>query len=303
MNKIHPNRFYLEEYRKKRHRYARDSFLGSFKRVHKWSSIIHLVLKVTGLESRGLSNAQDLQLTQTTLEVEELPGRFDNCRILLVSDLHIEGIDSTPDKIIALIENLEYDYCFFGGDYSLYNKLDMAKTKQQMKRIVEHIKCDAIFGVMGNHDYYETAVFLQSIGVTMLLNEYIAIKRNGETIYLAGVDDCYIFDSADIGWAVRGIPADSFKILLSHSPQLYKQAIKYGFNLLIAGHTHAGQVCLPGGIPIFKGAKIPRKIIKGPWQHKKLTGYTTSGVGASGNVTARFFCPPEIAVLTLKTKK
>lgn len=303
MNKIHPNRLYLEEYRKNRHRYARDSFLGSFKRIHKWSPIIHFFLKITGLGRRGLSNAQDLRLTETVLEAAGLPGSFDNCRILLIADLHIECLSGLSDRVIELIENLEYDYCFLGGDYSLYSKMDIAKTKQQTQKIIEHIKCDGIYGILGNHDYYEIAVFLQSIGVTMLLNEHTVIERGGERIYLAGVDDCYIFDSADIGLAAKGMPADSFKILLSHSPQLYKQAVKYGFNLFIAGHTHAGQVCLLGGIPIFKGAGIPRKIVNGAWKYKNLTGYTTSGAGTSGGVAARFFCPPEIAVLTLKAKK
>jgi hypothetical protein len=303
MNKIHPNRFYLEDYRKKRHRYARDSFLGSLKRVHTWSPLIHFILKMTGLSQRGLANVLDLRLNEVTLPLDGLPGGFDSCRILFIADLHIEGLDGLTDKAIELIKNLQYDYCFLGGDYSLYDRYDFAKTKQRMQRIIEHIKTDRIYGILGNHDYYEIAVFLQSLGVTMLINENAAIERNGAAIYLAGVDDCYIFDCADIGQASRGIPAGSFKILFSHCPQLYRQGQKYGFNLFIAGHTHGGQICLPGSIPLIKSAKIPRKLIKGPWQYKNMTGYTTSGAGASGNVIARFNCPPEIALLTLKTKK
>lgn len=303
MNKIHPNRFYLEDYRRKRHRYSRDSFLGRLRRVHTWSPLIHFVLRATGFAHRGLANALALKLTEVTLESDGLPDSFDNCRILFIADLHIEGLDSLTDKVIELIKNLEYDYCFLGGDYSLYNRYDSAKTKQQMQKIIKHIKTNKIYGILGNHDYYETAVFLQSLGVTMLINENVPIERNRTTVYLAGVDDCYVFDCADIGQAVSGIPAGSFKILFSHSPQLYRQAQKYGFNLFIAGHTHGGQICLPGGIPLIKSAKIPRKLIKGPWRYKNMTGFTTSGAGASGNVIARFNCPPEIAVLTLRAKK
>ncbi|MBN1788763.1 MAG: metallophosphoesterase family protein [Sedimentisphaerales bacterium] len=303
MNKIHPNRLYLEEYRTKKHKYAKDGFFTSLTRIHKWSAIIHFILKITGLADKGLANAQNLQLTRTTVELENLPENFDNCRILFISDFHIEGLESIPDNIIRLIENLEYDYCMLGGDYNHYNMMHMPTAKQRMKKIVEHLKCNGIYGILGNHDYYEIGVFLQSIGVTMLINEHITIERNGQTIYLAGLDDCYIFDSADIGRATKHIPSDAFKILLCHSPQIYKQALKYGFNLQLSGHTHAGQICLPGGIAIFKGVNIPRKIVKGLWNYKNLTGYTSSGVGSSGNVTARFFCLPEIALLTLKTKK
>jgi predicted MPP superfamily phosphohydrolase len=300
MNRIHPNRFYLEDYRKKKHAYARDGFFGSLRRVRTWSPLIHLILRATGLAQRGLANALDLKLKQVTLDVSGLPAGFSNCRILFIADLHIEGLDALADKVIEMIKNLQYDYCFLGGDYSLYDRFDIVKTKQQMQKIIEHIKTDKIYGVLGNHDYYETAVFLQSLGVKMLINENVAIERDEAAIYLAGVDDCYVFDCADIAQASAGIPASSFKILLSHCPQLYRQAQKHGFNLFFAGHTHGGQICLPGSIPLIKCAKIPRRLIKGLWKYKNMTGFTTAGAGASGNVIARFNCPPEIAVLTLK---
>jgi predicted MPP superfamily phosphohydrolase len=302
MNKIHPNRFFLEEYRKKYKRYARDGFWKSLRRVRAWSSLICFVLRVTGLERRGLANAMNIGLSEVVLELDNLPAGFENCRILFISDFHIEALQGIADKVIGLIKNLEYDYCFLGGDYSTFDKFDMDKTKQEMKKIVEHLKTGRIYGVLGNHDYYETALFLQSLGVTMLINEHTVLERNGAKVYLAGVDDCYIFDSADIGQAAAGIPADSFKILLSHSPQLYKRAQKSGFNLFLAGHTHGGQICLPAGISLIKSAKIPRRITKGLWRYRTMAGFTTTGVG-SCNVPARFFCLPEIAVLTLKAKK
>jgi predicted MPP superfamily phosphohydrolase len=301
MNKIHPNRFYLEDYRKKYHRYSRDSFFGNLKRIRTWSSLIQFILRATGLERQGLANAMNIRVNQTVAELDNLPSGFENSRILFISDFHIELMENLVDKIIELIKNLEYDYCFLGGDYSTFDKFDMDKTKQGMKKIAEHLKTNRTYGVIGNHDYYETAVFLQSLGITMLINENTAIKRSGATIYLAGVDDGYIFDSADIGRASAGIPAEVFKILLSHSPQIYRQAQKAGFNFLMAGHTHGGQICLPGGIPLFKSAKVPGKIAKGLWQYKTMTGFTSAGVGCC-NAAARFFCPPEIAVLTLKKK-
>ena len=302
MNKIHPNRFFLEDYRKKYGRYARDGFWESLRRVRAWSSLIHFVLKITGLERRGLANAMNVRLNEVTIELDNLPAGFQNCRILFISDLHIEGMEGVADKIIELVKNLRYDYCFLGGDYSTFDKFDMDKTKQEMKKIVEHIRTGRIYGVLGNHDYYETALFLQSLGVTMLINENVVLQRGDAAVYLAGVDDCYIFDSADIGQAAAGIPAGSFKILLSHSPQLYRRAQRSGFNLFIAGHTHGGQICLPGGVTLIKCAKVLQRITKGFWRYRTMAGFTTTGVGFC-NVPARFFCPPEVAVLTLKAKK
>ncbi len=302
MNKIHPNRFYLEDYRKKHHQYAREGFWSSLLRVRKWVSVINFILRVTGLEQRGLANAMNIRLNETAVELNNLPEGFENCRILFISDFHIELMENIVDKITEMIKNLEYDYCVLGGDYSMFDILDMDKTKRGMKKIVEHLKPGRTYGVIGNHDYYETAVFLESLGVTMLINENKAIERNGAAIYLAGVDDCYIYDAADIGRACAGIPAGVFKILLSHSPQIYKSAQKCGFNLLLSGHTHGGQICLPGGIPLFKSAKVPLRAAKGLWQYKTLTGWTSTGVGCC-NVAVRLASRPEIAVLTLKTKK
>ena len=226
MNKIHPNRFFLEDYRKKYGRYSRDGFFRSMRRIRTWSSLIRFMLMVTGLERRGLANAMNVRLNDVIIELDNLPAGFENCRILFISDFHIETVENIADKVIELIKNLEYDYCFLGGDYSTFDKFDMDKTKQEMKKIVKHIKTGRIYGVLGNHDYYETAVFLQSLGVTMLINENVVLHRGGAAVYLAGVDDCYIFDSADIGQAAAGIPAGAFKILLSHSPQLYRRAQK-----------------------------------------------------------------------------
>lgn len=302
MNKIHPNRLYLEDYRKKQRRYARDSFLGGFRRIRAWSPLIHFILKATGLRQRGLANAMNIRVAETGIELDNLPDGFSNCRILFISDFHIELMENIADKIIELTKNIEYDCCFLGGDYSMFDIFDMDKTRQGMRKIVGHLKTGRIYGVLGNHDYYETAAFLQSLGVTMLINENTAIERGGAAIYLAGVDDCYIFDSADTRQASAGIPRGAFKILLSHSPQLYRQAQKLGFNLFLTGHTHGGQICLPGSIPLFKSAKVPRRFAKGLWRYKTMIGFTSAGVG-SCNVAARFFCQPEIAVLTLKTKK
>ncbi|MGA2915689.1 MAG: metallophosphoesterase [Sedimentisphaerales bacterium] len=302
MNKIHPNRFYLEDYRKKHHRYAREGFGRGLFRVRTWSSVIEFILMVTGLEHRGLANAMNIRINETAVELDNLPDAFRNSRILFISDFHIELMANIVDKIIELIKNLEYDYCILGGDYSMFDILDMNKTKAGMKKIVEHLKPGRTYGIIGNHDYYEIAVFLESLGVTMLINENTAIEQNETTIYLAGVDDCYIFDAADIGRASAGIPMGAFKILLSHSPQIYKSAQKCGFNLLLSGHTHGGQICLPGGLPLFKSAKVPGKIAKGLWQYKTLIGFTSTGVGCC-NVAARFASRPEIVILTLKTKK
>jgi len=80
---------------------------------------------------------------------------------------------------------------------------------------------------------------------------------------------------------------------------MFEKAAEKGFDLMISGHTHGGQVCLPGGFALMKGAPVPRKFIKGLWKYKNLRGLTSTGVGVSV-FPVRFNCPPEISLVELK---
>ena len=99
--------------------------------------------------------------------------------------------------------------------------------------------------------------------------------------------------------AFSPIPAEAFRILLCHSPEVYRQAEGFGTSFFLAGHTHGGQICLPGRIPVISHAPGARGCISGLWRYRDMVGHTGVGAGSSG-VPARFFCPPEIAVLTLR---
>ncbi len=90
----------------------------------------------------------------------------------------------------------------------------------------------------------------------------------------------------------------AFGIMISHSAEGYKAAAAAGYSLYLAGHSHGGQVCLPGGVEVVTAATVPRHFLTGSWEYDGMAGYTSRGVGASG-VAVRFFCRPEITVITL----
>ena len=169
-----------------------------------------------------------------------------------------------------------------------------------MKKIAESLlKRSAVFGVLGNHDRYSIGEVLENCGVKMLVNENAFIEKKEQRVYIAGVDDCHYYQSDDVGLAADEVPVNCCSIMVSHSPELYKEIQEAGFDLCLSGHTHGGQICLPGGITVVSGTTTPRQFYKGRWSYKNLQGYTSRGVGVSG-VPARFFCPAEIAVITLK---
>ena len=107
-----------------------------------------------------------------------------------------------------------------------------------------------IYGVLGNHDTIRMVPRLEAMGIRMLLNECEMIARGDQRIYLAGIDDAHFFRADNIEKAACEIPSDAFAILLSHTPEIYRQAAHAGFALILCGHTHGGQLCLPGQIPI-----------------------------------------------------
>jgi predicted MPP superfamily phosphohydrolase len=95
------------------------------------------------------------------------------------------------------------------------------------------------------------------------------------------------------------IPKDDYSILLSHKPQTYGEAAQHGFDLMLCGHTHGGQLYLPGGHAIKLKAVLPRRMGNGAWQYEILAGYTSVGVGTS-LLPVRLNCPPEVTLHRLK---
>ena len=150
-----------------------------------------------------------------------------------------------------------------------------------------------VYGVLGNYDFILMVPELEEMGIRILLNECEAIWRGDEAIYLAGIDDAHYYRIADIDKAAAEDSDDTFSILLSHTPEVYRQAAYAGFDLFLSGHTHGGQICLPGSIPITLSSVLPRRIGSGPWNYGEMKGYTSVGVGCAV-VPVRINCLPEI---------
>ena len=161
-----------------------------------------------------------------------------------------------------------------------------------------HLK-GQIYGVLGNHDTIRMVPELEEMGIRMLLNECEVISRNNQRIYLAGIDDAHYYRVDNIEKAASEIPHDGFSILLSHTPEIYRQAAHAGFDLLLSGHTHGGQICLPGSIPITLDSVLPRHVGSGCWKYHDMIGYTSVGVGSS-IVAVRLNCLPEITLHHLR---
>ncbi len=257
-------------------------------------ALIRAVLLTTGLYWRGASNAAKVEVRHNRIASPHLPASFDGYTILQLSDLHVEMSEAAVRRVITLVKGLKYDLCVLTGDYrgDTYGPYDT--TLAGMAKIRAALN-GTIYGVLGNHDTICLVPGLEEMGIKILLNESETVERAGQRIHLAGIDDAHFYQMDNIEKAAAAIPHDEFSILISHTPEIYRQAAHADFNVLLSGHTHGGQICLPGRIPITLDSVLPRSMGAGPWRHHDMIGYTSVGAGVC-IVPVRFNCPPEITL-------
>ena len=201
-------------------------------------------------------------------------------------------------RLIEIVNDLHYDICVLTGDFRGKTFGPFDATLEGVARVRSHLT-GPVFGVLGDHDTIRMVPGLEQMGIRVLLNESEAILRGNERIHLVGIDDAHFYRVDNIGKAVAGIAAGAFSILLSHTPEIYRQAAHAGFRLLLSGHIHGGQICLPGSIPITLDSSLPRRFGSGAWKYHDMIGYTSVGAGSS-IVPVRINSRPEITLHRLQ---
>ncbi|MDF2117112.1 metallophosphoesterase [Roseiarcaceae bacterium H3SJ34-1] len=269
----------------------------NFFHIENWYSIhslIRNILRVAGLHRRGMRNAADVQLRTNRVQSGKLSAAFDGFRILHLSDLHTDMSVRAMQRVSQLVRDAKYDVCVMTGDFRAKTFGPFKPCLQALTPVIAALH-GPIYGVLGNHDTVRMLPELEDMGVHILMNECIALERGLSRILLAGIDDAHFFRVDNIEKAAEQIGEGEFSMLLSHTPEIYRQAAHAGFDLLLCGHTHGGQICLPGGIPITLDATLPRRYGAGAWQYHDMAGYTSVGAGSSV-VAVRLNCRPEITI-------
>ncbi len=217
-----------------------------FFHVKKWYSahgVIAGALKLMGLYGRGRRNACDGQVRRHVVRSRALPPAFDGFTILHISDPHVDLNPRAVNRIIDLLPNLAYDICVLTGDYRGHTYGPFEHTLEVLARIRTQLTAP-VYGVLGNHDSVRMVPGLEDLGIQMLINEVVSIARGPERIHVAGIDDAHSIRLDDIDKVASEIPADGFSILLSHTPEVYRQAAHAGFDLLLGG-AHSRRPDLP----------------------------------------------------------
>jgi len=292
-------------FKRQRSRYH-NTFYNRF-RLHrqnfKYSArIVRFILHAFRLLEKGRRNSLDLHVEKRTLFFNDLPPDFDGLRILQLSDIHIDAMLDSGAHLKQVITQQAFDLCVITGDFHSRTFSENGRNRIKMAALAFVLNCKyGIFGVLGNHDYIESTFYLEKMGIRILLNENVVLEHGQARLWLVGTDDAYYYKTDDLPRALQKIPRPEFKIMLAHSAELVKKAYQGGVRYYISGHTHGGQICLPGGIPIITNTNGRRRYVSGLWQYKQMQGYTSRGTGSSG-LQVRFNCPPEITIHVLKNR-
>lgn len=276
---------------------------AGFFHVESWYSahaIIRGCLRLTGLYARARRNARALQRREHEIPLKGLPRALDGYAVLHISDPHADFSPEFPDLLIDRIRGLDFDLCVLTGDYRTRTFGPYAPALDALARVRPHLK-ERVYAVLGNHDSIRMVPGLEAMGIRVLLNESVPLEHEGAVLYLAGIDDAHGYRLHDLQKAAAAIPPGAAAVLLSHTPEVYREAAQAGFALMLCGHTHGGQICLPGGFPLITDADCPRRFAKGAWRYGSLAGYTSPGSGSS-IVDLRLNCPPEVTLHRLRAE-
>jgi predicted MPP superfamily phosphohydrolase len=261
-------------------------------------AVIRAALKSVGLYRRARANAEDVRVERNTVFSPAIPAAFDEFTILHVSDLHVDTNPGAMGQLSELLPKLCCDICVLTGDFRGRTHGAFAAALDGLARL-RPLLPQRVYGVLGNHDSLLMVPGLEALNIRVLLNENESLIRDGGAIHLAGIDDAHFYRLDDTRKAAAGIPQSGFSILLSHTPEIYREAAEAGFDLVLSGHTHGGQICLPGAIPITLDSVLPRRMGARAWSYGRMAGYTSVGVGSSIE-PVRLNCPPAITLHRLR---
>ncbi len=291
------NRFRMEMDNLKTRRYGNRG-------RHHWYQLLFMMkalgffLRLANLYEKGKGNAENIILKKMPLYFINLPQAFEGFTILHLSDLHLDGLNGIEDRILRVLENRTVDLCVMTGDYRTKLHGIHKHIIKSLEYLIGHINSKHGFiGVLGNHDGCHMLNPMEQIGITMLVNSACYIHQGNDRIRIIGTDDVHYYYTDQALHALEHAD-DEFSIALVHSPEIYDVAAEMGVSLYLCGHTHAGQVCLPGGRPLLTHLNRGKRYYYGQWRYLEMQGITNAGAGTSG-IPVRFNTRGEVLIYDL----
>lgn len=227
-------------------------------------------------------------------------------RILHLSDLHMENISISAERIVQDLANEPIDILAITGDF-----LDKARNIPHAVAYVETLmKLKPTLGtfvVFGNHDYVlppnqfaQLKLGLERIGCRCLVNETVTIPLGDTRLHVIGIDD-YHTKRSNLAKSFKNVTRDGIRLVLTHDPNIVLQMQNYEYDYLLAGHFHGGQIHWPKPYHLLKMGELARmNIVKGLHYRDNRPFYISEGLGQTG-LNIRLRSRPEITIHTLGT--
>ncbi|MCA9790164.1 MAG: metallophosphoesterase [Candidatus Eremiobacteraeota bacterium] len=256
---------------------------------------------------------EHLTFSHRDLPLRDLPPSLEGRRLVLLSDLHRGPLVSMDylHEVIKKVNALQPDLVLLPGDFISKSPDYYPDVAEILAGLRPRI---ASLATLGNHDHWEGAELarqaITEAGVLLLDNSNIYLDARAELtveaargLCLAGVDDLWE-GKPDLALALRGVAPEVPRILLSHNPDLAEEEGASGLrvDLQVSGHTHGGQIVLPGLGPVATGSRYGLKYVAGAVNGPGWPVYVTRGIGTS-MLPARLGSPPEIVVFDLRSSR
>lgn len=271
------------------------------RRLAKTRGLITLSLSSPEPRFPTTRTAPDPEITETDIWLRRLSPAHDGLRIVQLTDIHHSLF--TPleevERAVQLTNRLEGDVVALTGDYITLSPAYIWPVARALGKLRARL---AIFAVLGNHDFQvdaaEITKALKAQRIRVLRNAHFPLRQGSGTLWIIGVDDIW-WSADDFEKAMQAIPARDPKILLCHNPLGIQRAAACGIDLVLSGHTHGGQVCLPVVGSVWGRSKLGQRFVEG-WNRLNGTQiYVSRGIGKSV-LPLRLNCPPEITCLRLR---
>lgn len=230
------------------------------------------------------------------IAVRGLPPALNGVRIGMITDVHHSAVVSSDDveRAVSLLTDSAPDIVVLGGDYvSFFDRTYVSPVAELLAPLANAPQ--GSFAVLGNHDdEKDVPAALTSKGFTVLKDQRTQLTINGERLDIAGIR-FWTRGPADVAAALKGTGGTT--ILLAHDPRRLVEAAALDVQLVLSGHTHGGQVIVPG-VGAVAGRKFP--VLAGAAERDNTAIFVSRGVGTV-YVPVRINCPPDVAVLTLRS--
>jgi len=241
-----------------------------------------------------------LTVERHTIRIPRLPLALDHFRIVHLSDIHHSPLTGRKqiERAVEVANSLQPDIIALTGDYISHEREYAAPCAGMLGRL--KARC-GVYAVLGNHDHWTDAALVTDLfaseGIRMLTNEGMRFEDNGASFWLAGVDDTMV-GLEDLDLALAGSQADEMKLLLAHNPLVLRRAARTGVDLVLAGHTHGGQVTWRS--ETSRSGRPRRRLLRGLGRQGETQIYVSRGLGTVV-LPIRYGCLPEVALLELRS--